>query len=322
MRRFASVLTLPCLLVACAAPVNTPAPQSSASPAVANGQKINIQFKAEVNGQPFACGQSYTGLGSSKTQISPLDFRLYLSQVQLINAQGQAVPVQLEQDGKWQHKNLALLDFEDKTGTCEGTPETHFEVSGTVPAGTYKGLKFELGVPFDLNHGDVNQAASPLNLTSLFWVWRSGYKFARLDLRSTGQPTGWFLHLGSTGCTGMPTPVASATAHAADMHVQHETAAPTAAHGDTSDLSTTPPANCAQPNRVTVNLPEFEVQKHTVVADLGKLLADSNLDQNQVNSAGGCMSAPDDADCAGVFKNFGLPFGKQPITSQTFFAQK
>jgi uncharacterized repeat protein (TIGR04052 family) len=314
---FSLALVSSLLLSACNSLANLPATTPTAT---LSTQPVSIQFKAEVNGQPFACDQTYTAMGSSKTQISALDFRFYVSQVQLVNAQGQAVPVQLEQDGKWQYKNLALLDFENKTGSCDGTADTHFEVKGTVPTGNYKGLKFEMGVPFELNHQDVNQAASPLNLTSLFWVWRSGYKFARLDVRSTGQPQGWFLHLGSTGCTGMA-PMSMAAS--GDMHIHHEVAtADPVAHGDTSDLSTMAPESCAQPNRVSVSLPDFELQKNTVVADLGHLLADSDLDQNQANSAGGCMSASDDSDCANVFKNWGLPFGAQAAGTQKFFALK
>lgn len=305
----AGLLTLSaCTALPNKSPVSTLAPSQGAS----SSQPVTIRFQAAVKGQPFACDQKYTGVGSSNATISPLDFRFYVSQIRLINQQGQDVPLQLEQDGKWQYKNVALLDFENKTGSCDGTPDTHFEVKGTVPEGSYKGLKFDLGVPFELNHQDVNTAAAPLNLTSLFWVWRSGYKFARLDVSSTGQPNGWSLHLGSTGCTG--------TASSADMHVHHETTTET--HGDTSNMMTQPPASCAQPNRPAVYLPEFDINKHTVVADLGQLLSKSNLDQNQANSASGCMSAADDGDCAGVFQNLGLPFGAQPVGTQQFFGLK
>lgn len=300
------------LLQACSSSLNSVSPQPSASPAAV--QAMVLKFAGAVNGQPFACGQKYSGVGSGQSQISPRDFRFYVSNVHLINTQGQAVPLSLEQDGKWQTQNVALLDFEDKVGGCDGTAETRFEIKGTVPAGSYKGLKFELGVPFELNHQDVNMAPSPLNLTSLFWVWRWGYKFARFDLISTGQPTGWFLHLGSTGCTG-PTPTASASA---EMPVKHDMAAAPTANGGTEMLS--PPTSCAQPNRASVSLPAFEAQKNTIVADLGRLLADSNLDQNQADSPVGCMSGADDGDCAGIFKNVGLPFGNHPAGQQTFFS--
>ena len=71
-----------------------------------------------------------------------------------------------EQDGLWQYENVALLDFEDKTGGCRdvGTVETNAQVVGTVPEGDYTGLTFDLGVPFELNHIDASTAPSPLNV--------------------------------------------------------------------------------------------------------------------------------------------------------------
>jgi hypothetical protein len=42
------------------------------------------------------------------------------------------------------------------------------------------------------------------------------------------------------------------------------------------------------------------------------LLKDSNVDTNQEHTAAGCMSDPNDTDCAPLFANFGLPFGGKP----------
>ena len=70
-----------------------------------------------------------------------------------------------------------------------------------MPAGNYTGVRFEVGLPFDKNHAEVTLQPSPLNLSRMFWNWNAGYKFMRLDIRSTGQPRGWLVHLGSTGCT-------------------------------------------------------------------------------------------------------------------------
>jgi len=275
-------------------------------------QAVSIRFAAQVNGEAFTCQQTYPQLGTSQTTLTPRDFRFYVHNLQLINAAGVAVPVQLEQDGKWQHHNLALLDFEDKSGSCSsGTPDTRFEVKGTVPAGEYKGLRFALGVPFELNHQDMNRAPSPLNLSALFWNWRGGYKFARLDFASTGQPNGYAIHLGSTGCTGMGA--------AGQLRVQHES--DEHASGHSSESQVTAPSQCSHPNRPEVSLPDFNPTQHTVVADLGHLLADSNLDLNTPNTASGCMSGPDDPDCAPLFARLGLPFGEQAAVEQRFFSQ-
>ena len=40
-------------------------------------------------------------------------------------------------------------------GTCAGgTTATNTSIRGTYPAGSYTGIKFTVGVPFDLNHLD------------------------------------------------------------------------------------------------------------------------------------------------------------------------
>lgn len=313
-------LLLALSLTACGMPAAGPAaPAASAAPSSAPSasapaqatQAVRIRFAGQVNGKPFSCAEKYTQIGTTASEIQPQDFRFYVSQVRLRNDKGQEVPVQLEQDGKWQFQNVALLDFEDKSGSCDsGTPDTRYEITGVVPAGNYTGLSFDLGVPFDLNHQDMNRAASPLNLTSMFWVWRYGYKFARLDFKSSGLPQGFALHLGSTACTGT-----APTAHT--MRVQHEghdhDAAPAA------ESNTVAPVSCANPNIATVSLPAY-TGTQTVVADLGRLLAKTDVNVNQPESAAGCMSSPDDGDCSGIFGQLGLPFPSTMRQEQTFFA--
>ena len=72
-----------------------------------------------------------------------------------------AIPVTLDQNN-FQNGEVALLDFEDATGNCEGTAETNTTVTGTVPTGTYSGVVFELGVPFDVNHDAFGRANQPV----------------------------------------------------------------------------------------------------------------------------------------------------------------
>lgn len=300
------LLSLMTLMNACGAP-------QAASQTAAPVENFGLKFSAAVKGQPFRCGQDYTGIGTSGSTIRSKDFRFYINHPRLVAADGSEIPITLSNDGKWQYKNLALLDFEDATGGCEGNADMNSQISGTVPAGKVKpgmSLRFELGVPFELNHADASRAPSPLNLTSLFWAWRFGYKFARLDFSSKGQPQGYFIHLGSTGCSG-------------DMAIQHEIApspAPSAdAHGMGMDGSfTRPPAACSAPNRPTITLSGFDATQQHVEADLGRLLSESDVDVNQPDTPGGCMSGDDDSDCRGIFKHLGLG----PDASQSFFSLK
>lgn len=263
---------------------------SDSSTAPTGPQPVTIRFAAQVGSQAFACGQTYTGLGSPATTATPSDFMLYVSNVRLLTSNGTEVPVTLTPDNKFQADNVTLIDFAAGgagTACANATSDTNNQIVGTVPAGTYTGLRFELGLPFEKNHQDQTTAAGPYSVSRMFWSWNAGYKAVRLDLNTGGFPTGWFIHLGSTGCT--PTGTAS-----------------------------TVPTTCTAPNRPTVTLTNFDASRDRVVADVAQLLASSNLNANQGGPAG-CMSGTTDLDCPAIFSSFGLPFNGGSIpASQSF----
>lgn len=277
------------LLAAC-----TTAPTPTAASSAAAPQAVTVRFAAQINGQPFACGQSYASVGTTRSTVTPSDYRFYVSDVSLVDEAGRAVPVTLAQDGIWQLDNIALLDFENGSGPCRnGTTAVNTEVRGTVPAGRHVGLRFTLGVPFARNHGDPTVAPSPLNLTAMFWNWQGGYKFVKFDTASSGlqaapaaagarhggaAASGFSVHLGSTVC-----------------------ASPARTEA--------PKAECANPNRVAVAFDRFDATKQTVVADIGAVLAAANVDVNAPNTSPGCMSFPGDADCPPVMGALGLAYG-------------
>jgi hypothetical protein len=47
-------------------------------PAPSGPQRVTLNFDAVVNGAPFACGQSYTGIGLTGATMEPTDLRLYV----------------------------------------------------------------------------------------------------------------------------------------------------------------------------------------------------------------------------------------------------
>jgi uncharacterized repeat protein (TIGR04052 family) len=283
MVRTASFATLVVLVTAAiAAPV---AAQPAASP-------LAIRFAATAGGTPVACGQPIQNVGLTKSTINFVDFRFYVSRLRLVKADGSEVPVTLTQDGLWQLDDVALLDFENATGACaNGTEETRHVVEGTVPTGDYAGLRFDIGLPFEKNHREATLQPSPLNLSRMFWSWNGGYKFMRLDLRSTGQPRGWLVHLGSTACTPTGSP-------------------------------STVPVSCANRNVVTVDLPGFSPARDIVDLDVLALFAASDVDTNTEKTALGCMSGATDPECAGLFGQLGLAIGARPAGPQQVFRVK
>lgn len=261
------------------------------------GSKFALSFEGRVGAEAFSCSKTYAGLGTTTATVEPLDFRFYVHDVRFVRADKSEAKVQLDQDGTWQLDDIALIDFEDKTGTCaNGTAPTNTSVKGTVAPGTYTGVKFKLGLPASRNHADVSTAPSPLNLSALFWSWQSGYKFLRVDSRLAigdgGVPDGgvpvFNLHLGSSGCTGDP------------------------------DGGTTV---CTNLNLAEVAL-DLNPQSDTIVVDYAAVIAGNDLKTN-AGGAPGCMSGTTDPECPAVFTRLGLDLATgNPAAGQTFFKKK
>lgn len=257
-------------------------------------QPVQLRFAATVGDAPFACGKTYPGLGKDHVSWTPQDLRFYVTDVALLRPDGSAVPVTLTSDGTWQNRSVALLDFEDGTGACQnGTPRTNTGVRGTVPpgTGTTVGLRFTVAVPFAENHADASTQDPPLDQAGLFWGWQMGYKFFSLEGRVNGKQA-HVVHLGSTGCT-------------------------MAAPNKVTD--------CARRNEATVTLNNFNPRSHTVVLDVGKVLADSTLAASAEAGSTpaakiGCMAEHDNPACAPVFARFGLAHatGAASGTQQVF----
>jgi len=265
-----------------------------------------IRFVAVVGGAPFQCGSSYPGIGVTGSTILPLDLRLYLSEVALVDEAGRTVPMRLLEDGRWQYRDVALLDFEDGQGPCAGgTIETRQTVTGAVPAGRYRGIEFSLGVPRPLNVGAPALAASPLNDPDLAWPAPGGFRFLKLDMATSGQPFGTYPPAGVAAYpAGVTYPVIPAypampAAYGFPVHIG---GAECSAYGPGPYA----PPGCGFPNRARIRFAEFDIAANVVVIDLRALLATSNVDVNTPGTPAGCQSTAGDPDCAGVAGMLGL----------------
>lgn len=261
--------------------------ESSSSTGVAM-QDVTLQFAGRINGVDAACDTDFVGVGTAASDAQVRDFRMYVSNIRLVDSDGEEVELELEQDGVWQFETVALLDFEDGTGLCAdtGNPDLNSTVVGTVPEGDYTGVRFDVGVPSDLNHTDPNIAEAPLNLLPMTWNWLAGRKFVRFDLLVDNFPAdnfGWNTHLGSQGCM----------------------------NGEKPNPMEPPTMDCSRPQRPAIALETFDLETNTIVVDAGTLLGDVDVSGN-VAGAPGCMSffpadpAMQDNDCADVFPNYGM----------------
>ncbi|HET6339895.1 MAG TPA: MbnP family copper-binding protein [Polyangiales bacterium] len=242
---------------------------------------VTIRFKAKINDEDLACGKSFANLGTSKVHASVQDFRFFVEGVKLITSSGDEAPVVFDDKAPFQTKDVALIDFTDKQGTCTaGGATVNTTITGKVAPGDYQGLVFVTGVPETINHQNLTDAKPPLQDASTYWGWASGYRFIMTGLIVDAADRGAdpndadggvassganFVHIGAGGCTGT----------------------------NTSGF------NCTRANRTRIELAEFDAETGTIVADLGKAFEDVDL-----KAAVECHGpAP---ECGPVYSAFGL----------------
>ena len=234
---------------------------------------VDIPFTATWQGEPLTCNSEQPAL---------TDLRLYVNNLQLIDAAGSAHDVRYATEYAWENDAVVLIDLEDGTGACEnGTAETFDRLIGAVPQREYRGLRFTVGVPFRLNHANPLTAKPPLDDSAMHWHWRSGYKFLRAGVR-TSMDSFW-IHVGSAGCEGT---------------VGHVT-------------------GCRFANRIQVELPGFVPGEHGVQIDLAELLVGTDLGDGE---PGDCSSGPAEATCNAPFAALGIDFatGEQRGVQRVF----
>jgi uncharacterized repeat protein (TIGR04052 family) len=145
-----------------------------------------------------------------------------------------------------------------------------------------KKIRFNLGVPFALNHLNPITQNSPLNMPSMFWVWQTGHKFLRLELASNDDQ--WQFHLGSTGCSA-------------------------------PSVMRAPKTPCRYPNVATFELdltPSTKPKHYQLSLDLSALIG--NVKLSQENS---CQSSRTDESCQQLFSQLGL---NKNVTASPIFS--
>lgn len=240
---------------------------------------VDVQIPVDVlyADAPVRCGEALALPGGATGELA--DARIFLSNVEMQEADGHWTAVDLTPSA-WQSEGVVLLDFEDGAAGCSdsGTPEMNGSITGSLPVGSYAGLRFDVGVPFALNHANNATAPAPLNTPGTFWTWQGGYKFVRVDFLVDGDPgSRWNVHLGSTGCV--------------------------------SDAPVNAPSEaCGNPNRATLQL-AGHTPTQGLSLDLQALVAGADVTDNTPETPPGCMSSPlEPADCSPVFDSLGMDF--------------
>ena len=224
----------------------------------AHDEPVTLQFAARVGAEPFACGSSYAGVGSSAARVEAQDFRFFVHDIRLITADATEVAVEIDERAPWQALGTALLDFEDATGAClSGDAAINSQVTVHAPPGEYTGVAFRVGVPEAVNHRDPATQPAPLAAGNMAWSWLSGYRFLRAELGSDAG--GAVLHLGSAACSG-----------------------------DAAAGSVT----CARANRADVSLDGFDAASYVIVADIVAIFAGTDLAASALCHSAGAPCQP------------------------------
>ena len=224
---------------------------------------VNVTLRAG-SGEEIQCGDTFALQGVEGVKLGHA--KLFVHGVQVWSpSQEKWLGVEVQDKGSpWHTQGVVLVDLD--TERCKGAEAARSPGFLVVaPVKDWSKLKFQVGVPFALNHADPTRAASPLDFMPMHWGWQAGYKFLRLelDLPSGGR---WQWHLGSTQCKG-------------------EVGAIT---------------GCEQPNRLEVVMPRVgQAQRLGVALDLEALLKGIRLQEAQ-----GCMSTAGENECDVLIANF------------------
>jgi uncharacterized repeat protein (TIGR04052 family) len=261
-RQFASVFLLATIL-------------SISSACSSKREPVQIQFAATWQNHAIDCD-------SDQTAIS--DLRFYVSDVVLLDASGAEHNLSMTEDGRWQLPDIALIDLENGEGGCvNGTSATNPALQGTADIADIAdiaGVRFTVGVPFDLNHANPLLASPPLDSAAMHWHWRSGYKFIRAGVRN--EKDGFWLHLGSTACEGTVQNVSF----------------------------------CRNPNRVEVEINGFSPASDVIAVDLSNLFRGVNITDGNLSN---CSSSPAESSCEDPFSALGLPANEKSSQVQNVF---
>jgi uncharacterized repeat protein (TIGR04052 family) len=255
---------------------------SACSPVSDKKQPQTLKVSIWSQGQPLACKGFYDRQGHF-WDIQQL--ALFVSNLSLKQGQQSYALSLLPSD--WQSSDIALIrpylpECDSIVPAHQGASEQYNSSLGFVSQislADADSLSFELSVPFALNHQNPLTQPSPLNLSSMFWSWRSGHKFFRMDLQSTQGS--WAFHLGSVGCE-----------------------AASSVRG--------PSTPCKQPNRLVFDLPlTFDLQKDKSDKNEQKpqgrelvLHLDLLLEDIEIESTSSCLFHGSAADsCAKLLSN-------------------
>lgn len=147
------------------------------------GQTFKLRFQGRFGTDTLRTGRKYLTAGGDSVRFEMA--RFYVSQIALVDSTGKSHPL----------IGTHLVDVLDSGAQARG----YASLTLKALPGTYRGIRFTIGVPFDQNHADPTTQPAPLGTESgMFWSWNSGYIFNRTEgkVDSAGVEKALAYHIG------------------------------------------------------------------------------------------------------------------------------
>jgi hypothetical protein len=147
--------------------------------------QLTLDLRTTLGGADLKYNTMYRTPSGRSFSVS--DFRYYLSNIKAIREDGSAPMVE---------STVLLID-----------PHRRCYDLGQLPVGSYKAIRFDVGLDSAVNHGDptLHEAPDPLAIQTpgMHWDWNSGYLFMKMEgkvdttAKGSGTPTTeFYYHLG------------------------------------------------------------------------------------------------------------------------------
>ena len=257
--------------------------------------QVQVHFQPQVDTDDLVCFDKSDALLEQGQVFT--DVRIFLSNLSLIRDDGQEFKVALDVAGNSSNlqyvdkdgNSIALLNFLDPA--CSGSDATKVlksEISGSIPSGTYRAIRFQLGLPYLPMAPALAQVPASLAPSDMGWMWQHYPADFQIEI-NTGRSNGGKNKLLSTLISS------------------------------SKPIITLP---------LEKNVLSGEVERINLRMDFAKLFKTSarefvrNLEAS-CNGSGSPMTE-DSAYCAHAFKALGLPVDnpKAPYTQSIFTLQK
>jgi hypothetical protein len=147
------------------------------------GLTLNLRFYPRFGSDTLKTGRKYRTSGGDSVRFEMA--KLYVSAIALVDSTGKSHPL----------IGTHLVDMLDSGAQARG----YAILDVKALPGTYRGIRFTVGVPFDENHRDPATQTAPLGTESgMFWSWNSGYIFHRVEAKvdSAGVEKALAYHIG------------------------------------------------------------------------------------------------------------------------------